>query len=106
MFLLGRRYIHRTPQFNWSLAKISPYALTIKEGSKPFGAVVGRNYRGGVGYFLCPPKGQTVEYTAEVYMLSHTIPVKTGFDPDRVRNEAIHESIGRGVYAFIYKRAP
>jgi phosphatidylethanolamine-binding protein (PEBP) family uncharacterized protein len=106
MFLLARRYSHGQPQFNWSLANIQTSVREIKVGSRPAGAIVGRNYLGDVGYFLCPPKGQTFEYTAEVYMLPHKIPVARGFDPIPVRDEAIRESIGRGVYAFSYKRAP
>jgi phosphatidylethanolamine-binding protein (PEBP) family uncharacterized protein len=105
VFLLARRYSHGRPQFNWSLANISTSVREIEVGSRPAGAIVGRNYLGNIGYSLCPPIGQTVEYTAEVYMLPRKIPVVRGFDPNPVRIEAIRESIGRGVYKFSYKRA-
>jgi phosphatidylethanolamine-binding protein (PEBP) family uncharacterized protein len=106
MFLLARRDSRGHPQFNWSLANIKTSVREIKAGSRPAGTVVGRNYLGNIGYFLCPPRGRTVEYTAEVYMLPHTIPVASGFDPAPIRDEAISESIASGVYAFSYERAP
>ncbi len=89
---------------NWAVAGLSPKLSGVSAGQLPAGATVGRNSYGQVGYSLCPPKGPAVRYAFLVYALPKKIPVATGFNPEALREKALHTAESAGLLGASYRR--
>lgn len=89
---------------NWAVAGLSPKLSGVSAGQLPAGAIVGHNSYGQVGYSLCPPKGPAVRYAFLVYALPKKIPVATGFNPEALREKALHTAESAGLLGASYRR--
>jgi phosphatidylethanolamine-binding protein (PEBP) family uncharacterized protein len=89
---------------NWAVAGLSPKLSGVAAGRLPAGAILGRNSYGQVGYSLCPPKGPAVRYAFLVYALPKKIPVATGFNPEALREKALHTAESAGLLGASYQR--
>jgi Raf kinase inhibitor-like YbhB/YbcL family protein len=72
----------------WTVANISPSATSVAEGKTPEGGIVGANSEGHSEYGgICPPHGQTASIQIELFALSHTVAVSTGFQASQLEHE-------------------
>jgi phosphatidylethanolamine-binding protein (PEBP) family uncharacterized protein len=105
LFLLSLRPVHGKTFFNWAVVGLSPTSHGLAAGSLPAGTVVGRNGFGETGYSICPPKGTVKEhYILRLLALPHKLTVTSGFDAEKVFNEA--ESVTKvvGLAGGVYSR--
>jgi phosphatidylethanolamine-binding protein (PEBP) family uncharacterized protein len=89
---------------DWAIAGLSPSLHGLSAGQLPAGAIVGRNSFGQTGYSICPPKGSNTRFAFLVYALPKSLSVKPGFDPNALRERALHASEHAGLLAFSYRR--
>lgn len=91
--------------FDWAMAAIDPELQGIEAGRLPAGAVQGRNSFGKLGYELCPAKGQAETHVFVLYAIPKRLSPAKGFDPHRLREEALAASGNAGVLAVSYGRS-
>jgi phosphatidylethanolamine-binding protein (PEBP) family uncharacterized protein len=90
--------------FSWAVAGLDPKLRSISAGKLPLGAVVGVNEKGRTGYDLCPPHKTKEEYAIVLYALPRALHPKPGFDPTKLRFEAVHDAEYEGLFVFTYPR--
>ncbi len=104
LFLFNLAPVHGKLFANWAVAGLSPRLRGVSVGRLPAGAILGRNSYGQIGYSLCPPKGAAVRYAFLVYALPRKIPVTTGFNPEALREKALHTAESAGLLGASYTR--
>jgi phosphatidylethanolamine-binding protein (PEBP) family uncharacterized protein len=90
--------------FDWAIAGVDPGLKGMQAGRLPTNAVSGHNSYSQVGYSVCPPKGQTETYVFTLYALPQRLSPHTGFDPAKLREEALALSGNAGLLAVSYGR--
>ena len=88
--------------FNWAVGGLDPSLTEIKDGKLPPGAILGRNSFGKPGYSICPPKGRGESYVFYLFALPKPLNPKPGFDPTKLREEALAEHANSGFLAVTY----
>jgi phosphatidylethanolamine-binding protein (PEBP) family uncharacterized protein len=104
LFLFNLAPVHGKLFANWAVAGLSPKLTGVSVGRLPAGAIVGRNSYGQVGYSVCPPKGPSVRLAFLVYALPQKIPARPGFNPEALREKALHIAESAGLLGASYKR--
>lgn len=104
LFAMKSEPVKGKPFFDWAAADIDPQAQGISAGKLPPSAVVGHNSYSQVGYSICPPKGQGETYIFALYALPKRISPQTGFDPAKLRQEALALSSKMGLLTVSYSR--
>jgi phosphatidylethanolamine-binding protein (PEBP) family uncharacterized protein len=104
LFLFNLLPVHGKLVDDWAVAGLKPKQSGVAAGHLPAGAILGRNSFGHVGYTVCPPKGQTVKYAFLVYALPKRISAKPGFNPEQLREKALHTAEFAGLLGASYTR--
>ena len=90
--------------FDWAVAGLPADLPGIEEGKLPRGAVQGQNGFGKADYEVCPPQGGAETYVFVLYAIPTRLSPARGFDPHRLREEAL-AAVGRaGILAVSYGR--
>jgi phosphatidylethanolamine-binding protein (PEBP) family uncharacterized protein len=72
----------------WIVGGINPSSSGVAAGQVPPGGIVGTNTAGKVGYSpICPDPGKSDTIEFVMYALSKTIPISSGFQPDKAESE-------------------
>jgi phosphatidylethanolamine-binding protein (PEBP) family uncharacterized protein len=90
--------------FTWAVAGLSPTLRGIATGSLPAGAIVGRNGFGQSRYSVCPHRGDVHLYGIVLYALPRRLPLRPGFEPNRVYEKVSVEHLPEAQSGFAYKR--
>jgi phosphatidylethanolamine-binding protein (PEBP) family uncharacterized protein len=90
---------------DWAVAGLSPSLTSLRAGSLPVGAVVGRNSSGRVGYSLCPPRRQQALVTIAVYAFRSRVDLRRGFDPSKLTVGLAHSGVQWGAVSARADRA-
>jgi phosphatidylethanolamine-binding protein (PEBP) family uncharacterized protein len=104
LFLFNLAPIHGKLFASWAVSGLSPKLRGLSAGQLPAGAIVGRNGHGQTAYSVCPAKGASVRYAFLLYALPKKIPVKPGFDPEALREKALHVAESAGLLGASYQR--
>ena len=90
--------------FDWAVAGLPANLSGLEEGKLPRGAVQGQNGFGKTDYEICPPQGQAETYVLALYAIPTRLSPAKGFDPHRLREEAL-AAVGRaGILAVSFGR--
>jgi len=90
--------------FDWAVAGLSPDLDGLESGELPKGAVQGQNGFGKAGYEICPPQGQEETYVFALYAIPERLSPAKGFEPHRLREEALAAAGHAGLLAASYGR--
>ena len=104
LFLFNLAPVHGKLFADWAVAGLKPTLHQLSAGRLPPGAIVGRNSLGQTRYSLCPPKGPGLHYAFLLYALPKRIPVKPGFDAEKLREKALHTAESAGLLGLSYTR--
>lgn len=88
--------------FDWAAAGIDPSLERIEAGKLPPGAVQGQNSAGKRGYEICPTEGKSETYVFTLYAIPTKLSPQQGFDPHRLREEALGARGSAGILAAAY----
>ena len=75
--------------FDWAVAGLPADLEGNRRRQLPKGAVVGQNGFGKTGYEICPSQGQAETYVFALYAIPKRLSPAKGFDPHRLREEAL-----------------
>jgi phosphatidylethanolamine-binding protein (PEBP) family uncharacterized protein len=89
IFAVNVKPVKGTLYFDWALAGVDPGLSALKRGEVPQGAVLGRTSGGKNGYSLCPKGSARENYIFSVYALTKKLSPKQGFDPLKLRTQAV-----------------
>jgi phosphatidylethanolamine-binding protein (PEBP) family uncharacterized protein len=105
VFVINLKPVKSSEFFDWAVTGLSPSSHGISPGALPPGAVVGRNSFGKVGYSICPPKGAREIYVVRVVALAHPLKATSGFDAQKLYQEAERSSKAIGLAGATYSRS-
>jgi phosphatidylethanolamine-binding protein (PEBP) family uncharacterized protein len=89
IFAVNVEPVKGTLYFDWAMAGVDPSLSGLKAGEVPDGAILGRTSSGKSGYSLCPKGSARENYIFSVYALTKKLSPKQGFDPLKLRTQAV-----------------
>jgi phosphatidylethanolamine-binding protein (PEBP) family uncharacterized protein len=89
---------------DWAVAGLKPTLRRLSSNQLPPGAIVGRNNFGKTRWTVCPEKGANLHYSFLLYALPKRIPVKPGFEAEKLREEGLHTAKSAGLLTASYTR--
>ena len=88
--------------FDWAVGGLDPLSTKSKKANFRRAQVLGRNSFGKTGYSICPPEGRGESYVFYLFALPKPLNPKPGFDPAKLREEALAEHASSGFLAVTY----
>jgi phosphatidylethanolamine-binding protein (PEBP) family uncharacterized protein len=106
LFALNLRPVKGHLFFDWAVLGLDASLHSIKAGTLPHGAIVGRNSAGKAGYSFCPPHNskRPEHLVVRIIALKHALTANQGFDEEKLYQEAEQEQIGEGLAGAGYFR--
>jgi phosphatidylethanolamine-binding protein (PEBP) family uncharacterized protein len=88
LFVIDDNSSGKSGGIRWIVGGIDPKSTGVAAGKVPAGGIVGTNTAGKATYSpICPAKGKSDTIEFVMYALKKTIPLSTGFQPDKAESE-------------------
>jgi phosphatidylethanolamine-binding protein (PEBP) family uncharacterized protein len=88
LFVIDDNSSGKSGGIRWIVGGIDPKSTGVAAGKVPAGGIVGTNTAGKAAYSpICPAKGKSDTIEFVMYALKKTIPLSTGFQPDKAESE-------------------